>query len=204
MKALARAIASPELVEGQLGIVPAPIGKQFPVLCAPPLPPAQHRPGRGAWRQLPARRGCDQHRPGPGLPLDSLGIDCALASYGVFGFDLAHRPATIATLKVNDIAIARGPVSFGEAGHVSVSIRASTGTSSSCAAGIRARPRALRATRRKDCAACYTPAKTIVHGLLVLMIRPVGVNIPFAWSIPNGTIVSVFCCSLNPSSAFAA
>ena len=50
----------------------------------------------------------------------------------------------------------------------------------------------------------YTLAKTIVQGLSVLMTRPVGVSIPFVWLIRNGTIVSVVCCSLNPSSAFAA
>ena len=39
----------------------------------------------------------------------------------------------------------------------------------------------------------YTPAKTIVHGLVVLITWPVGVSMPFAWLILNGTIVSVFC-----------
>jgi len=39
----------------------------------------------------------------------------------------------------------------------------------------------------------YALAKTIVHGLLVLITWPVGVSMPFAWLILNGTIVSVFC-----------
>lgn len=52
----------------------------------------------------------------------------------------------------------------------------------------------------------YTLAKTIVHGLLVLMGWPVGVSIPSASLILNGTIRSVVfcCCSLNPSSGLAA
>ena len=50
----------------------------------------------------------------------------------------------------------------------------------------------------------YTLPNTIVHGLFVLMTRPVGVSIPFAWLILNGTIVSVCCSSLKPSSALAA
>ena len=39
----------------------------------------------------------------------------------------------------------------------------------------------------------YALAKTMVHGLLVLITWPVGVSMPFAWLILNGTIVSVFC-----------
>jgi hypothetical protein len=50
----------------------------------------------------------------------------------------------------------------------------------------------------------YTLPNTIVHGLFVLMTRPVSVSIPFAWLILNGTIVSVCCSSLKPSSALAA
>jgi hypothetical protein len=52
----------------------------------------------------------------------------------------------------------------------------------------------------------YALAKTIVHGLLVLMVWPVGVSVPVAWSTVNCTIVSVFFSSggPKPSSAFAA
>jgi hypothetical protein len=50
----------------------------------------------------------------------------------------------------------------------------------------------------------YTLTKTIVHGLLVLVIWRVAVSIPFAWLILNGTIVSVFCSVVKPSSALAA
>jgi hypothetical protein len=38
----------------------------------------------------------------------------------------------------------------------------------------------------RDLLQSYTLAKTIVHGLLVLITRSVGVSIPFAWLIPNG------------------
>ena len=52
----------------------------------------------------------------------------------------------------------------------------------------------------------YTLAKTIVHGLLVLMVWPVGVSVPVAWLTVNCTIVSVFFSSggPKPSSALAA
>jgi len=52
----------------------------------------------------------------------------------------------------------------------------------------------------------YTLAKTIVHGLLVLMVWPVDVSVPVAWLTVNCTIVSVFFSSggPKPSSALAA
>jgi hypothetical protein len=52
----------------------------------------------------------------------------------------------------------------------------------------------------------YALAKTIVHGLLVLMVWPVGASVPVAWLTVNCTIVSVFFSSGGPkaSSALAA
>jgi hypothetical protein len=52
----------------------------------------------------------------------------------------------------------------------------------------------------------YALAKTIVHGLLVFMVWPVGVSVPVAWLTVNCTIVSVFFSSggPKPSSALAA
>src|SRR5690242_7350086 len=52
----------------------------------------------------------------------------------------------------------------------------------------------------------YKLAKTIVHGLFVLMTCPVGVSAPVDWLSANCTIVSVFFSSggPKPSSALAA
>src|SRR6185312_16379661 len=65
----------------------------------------------------------------------------------------------------------------------------------------------LRLTdRRPPASRSYKLAKTIVHGLLVLMICPLGVSAPVDWLTANCTIVSVSFSSggPKPSSALAA
>jgi lactoylglutathione lyase len=63
---------------------------------------------------------------------------------------VASIPATIAALRANDIAITQGSVALASPGTSRCSSATPTGTSSSCAAGISGRSRALLATCRND------------------------------------------------------
>lgn len=60
-----------------------------------------------------------------GNPSRNILMDVAnkFPGYTHIALRVASIPATIVALKANDIAITQGPVSFGEAGHVSVFIR---------------------------------------------------------------------------------
>ena len=52
-----------------------------------------------------------------------MDVDDKFPGYTHIALRVTSIPATIATLKASNVAITQGPVSFGEAGHVSVFIR---------------------------------------------------------------------------------